>query len=936
MNFEKGNHERKGRGRFSVQKGAVLLGLLVALFLGSCSATEHLGPNEYLIKSDVSFEKIKPEITDSTDKKLRLARLRELGLSTVDESILYSSVRSRPNKRMVIPKTYLHFYMLGKSLQIPLDSLMPPTRAGRTRNGKLFNDFRVLGQSPKKVLATLKYLDERFLPVPALDSLGSFLENTAGEPPKILDIEQLRLDQENLVQVYFSQGFFYASDTFEIDTLKKFSLLHRKNAVNNKKVKVKFVVREGKAAVIDHYRVDSTLITNKAVYSTLKAERENSLLKPGDVYTERNMVAERSRIVDQMRNNGWYSFNPQMVYFNVDTLPDSISGQLPNNPGIKDFSPVVITVRIPEEVKQFTLGRITLNVDAAEFDPEQDTVMQIISSYLMNDSLREEWGISRRIYSDTNSVVFLGYPRVMKKLNLNFLESLIEQEMDVGTRGKLSYMEGSSYSLIVERNVQRRLQSLGIFKYVLVKHTLDGTTLNIRIEAQLLQKFQVRAGAEGFSQTDPFISRNLPGFGFQVGLRDLLVFKGAERLDFSGAGNASFFRTGSAEERRVFLAGNAGLDFTVPRFVIPFVGKIIRGNLQTYSPFTSFKFDGTREDSRAYTRNSLTLNWNYNWINGEDAKLTNMKSSLSPYVISFVTSNLSDDFIQNILDIEDKNLRNLFALDFASRYSSWGKYQMIISDYLSSKTRPTSYFQGVVEMGGNTPYLIDRLGHFLQDSVRFFQAPDLGFDDGKLGNVLYGQYLKLQTEVRLNAPVTRKATFALRALIGAAKPWNHTTKVPLTSRFFAGGVNGMRGWQSNTLGPGTYTPNLSDTTEATFGNVLNLGGEFQLEFNAEFRADVYNWIELAIFSDIGNVWFLPGSDLGFVGQEEAILSKNNIGELGWDVGIGIRLDFDFFVFRVDFAQQLYDPSKQSFVVKSFPRDLGGQGFQTNFGIGYPF
>ncbi len=935
MNFEKGNLEQPKRNRSS-SWGKLLLGIFVVTVLGSCSVTEHLGPNEYLLKSSVSFEKVKPEAEELAGKKIRLTGLRELGLSTIDESVLYSSVRTRPNKRMIIPKTYLHFYMLGKSLQTPLDSLMPPTRAGRTQNGKLWNDFKVLSQSPQKLLASIKYLDQRLLKGNFIDSLGSFLENTAGEPPRILDLDQLRLDQENLVQVYFSQGFFYASDTFEIDTLRKFSLLRSGGREETKKVKVKFLIREGKAAVIDRYEIDSVLITNQFIYNRLQLTKDKSLLKPGDLYVERNIVAERSRIVDQMRNSGWYSFNPQMVFFNVDTLPDSVSGKLPNNPAIKNYSSVVVKIRIPAEVAQVHLGKITLNVDAAEFDPEQDTLLQIISSYLMNDSLRKVWGISRRIYSDSNSVVFFGYPRVMQKLNLNFLEQLIEQEIRVADLGKLSYREGQRFSLIVERNVQRRLQSLGIFKYVLVKHTLDGQTLNIRIEAQLLQKYQIKTGVEGFTQTDPFISRNLPGFGFEVGLRNLLVFKGAEKLDFSAAGNASFFRTGDGEDGQVFLAGNAGFNFTVPRLIIPFARKIVRGNLQAFSPFTSFKLDGTREDSRAYTRNSLTMNWNYNWINGSDGRLRNMKSSLSPYVISFVTSNLSDQFINSILNIEDRELRNLFALDFASRYSSWGRYQFTLSDYGQRKNSITSFFQGVLEMGGNTPFLIDRLGHLVQDTVNFFQAPDLGYEDGKLGNVLYGQYLKISGEARLHAPLTEKSSFVIRGFIGAAKPWNFTRNVPLTSRFFAGGVNGMRGWQSNTLGPGTYLPTLSDTTEATFGNVLNLGGEFRLEFNAEFRANVYNWIEMAIFSDIGNVWFLPGSDLGFEGQEKAILSKNNIGELGWDFGIGIRFDFDFFVFRVDFAQQLYDPSVQSFVVKSFPRDLGGGGFQTNFGIGYPF
>lgn len=143
----------------------------------------------------------------------------------------------------------------------------------------------------------------------------------------------------------------------------------------------------------------------------------------------------------------------------------------------------------------------------------------------------------------------------------------------------------------------------------------------------------------------------------------------------------------------------------------------------------------------------------------------------------------------------------------------------------------------------------------------------------------------------------------------------------------------MRGWQSNTLGPGVFSDSTNGEGRSGQGFLLSPGGEFVFETNLEFRADVYKWIKLAIFSDIGNVWFLPGSAVDFEGGQ---LSKETVLQLGIDAGIGIRLDFDFFLFRIDFAKQVYAPDVQRFVIKSLKDNLGGNRFQLNFGIGYPF
>ena len=896
--------------------------LLLQVLVAGCSATQHLKEGQYLIKSAVEIVRVETEEKEDSTRKIldfwNPASLIETGTSTIDPYILSSAIKTKENKRMLLPKTYLHLHMLGISLQEPLTTLVPPSKTGRTLNNKLRNDLFLVGRSKNPTLAFLKYINQRYFPKrPLVDSLGSFLEHTAGEAPQLLDSAQISEDLQNLKRTYFANGYFYAQDTFEV------KLVGTKK--HPRKAKVKYLIREGKAAVIDHYLISETLIPNRVMFRLMELNRKESKIGPGKLYNNNDFNAERSRIVKLMRNFGYYTFSPQMITFEVDTLPDStdIAGTQPQNRTIRNFSPVVVKVKIADACSRHPIRKITLAIEPAEFDILRDTVYHLLPPNGLTDSLRHLWGIADRIISDTNQIYFGGYERILKKLNFNFLESLIEQK------------RGQPYSLEAEQNTQRKLQGLGIFKYVLVKHHLVDDSLNVRIEGQLLQKFQAKIGVEGFSENDPLISQNLPGFGVELGFRDLMVFKGAERLDLSLAGNASFFRASSeADSISTFLEGSGAISFTVPRFLIPFIGRPKRQQWQQFNPATSFTLDFTREDSRLYTRNSSSLDWNYTWTHNLRRK--NIQSSLSPYVITFVTSNLSEAFRQSIAGISDATLRNLFALDFAPRFSSWGRYQFSLSNYMSSQVKPTYYLQPVLEMGGNTPFLIDWLDHQGgRDSLTIFGFADNGFKDARLGYVNYGQYLKLSVESRGHFPLSNKSSVVIRGLIGVAQPWNYTTLVPLASRFFAGGVNGMRGWQSNTLGPGTYSAS-DEFTGDQFDNLLNLGGEFQVEANLELRAKAYKFIEIALFSDLGNVWFLPGSEIDLDNGEGAKLSASNLLQLGWDAGIGFRLDFDFFIFRLDLAQQLYAPDLQKFVVKSFPWDLGGSRFQYNFGIGYPF
>ena len=83
-------------------------------------------------------------------------------------------------------------------------------------------------------------------------------------------------------------------------------------------------------------------------------------------------------------------------------------------------------------------------------------------------------------------------------------------------------------------------------------------------------------------------------------------------------------------------------------------------------------------------------------------------------------------------------------------------------------------------------------------------------------------------------------------------------------------------------------------------------GDIKLEFNVEYRGTIYRSFKYGIFVDAGNIWLarknedMPGAEFSF---------KRFYKELAVDAGVGLRLDFDFFVIRVDWAFPIYDPTR---------------------------
>ena len=118
--------------------------------------------------------------------------------------------------------------------------------------------------------------------------------------------------------------------------------------------------------------------------------------------------------------------------------------------------------------------------------------------------------------------------------------------------------------------------------------------------------------------------------------------------------------------------------------------------------------------------------------------------------------------------------------------------------------------------------------------------------------------------------------------------------MPFARSFFSGGANDNRAWKVYKLGPGSSS-NINEFNEANF----------KLAFNLEYRFPILGALKGGLFIDTGNVWNLwddvEDPKMRFEGLQD--LSEIAIGS-----GVGLRYDFDFFVFRFDTGFKTYNPA----------------------------
>ena len=223
-----------------------------------------------------------------------------------------------------------------------------------------------------------------------------------------------------------------------------------------------------------------------------------------------------------------------------------------------------------------------------------------------------------------------------------------------------------------------------------------------------------------------------------------------------------------------------------------------------------------------------------------------------------------------------------------------------------------------VETSGNLLYLLSKAMKTEKDSIGQY----------RLLNLAYAQYLKTDLAWTMNMNLGRRNNLLFHVEAGVAYPYGNSRMLPFEKRYYAGGANGVRGWAVRGLGPGRYV-SRNETID-----YINQSGDIKLDLSLEYRMHMFWKLDGAVFVDAGNIWTMHD----YSDQPGGVFLWNEFyKQIAASYGLGIRLDLNFLVLRLDVAMKAVNPVyaegplRYPIAHPRFKRD-----FAWHFAVGYPF
>ncbi len=235
---------------------------------------------------------------------------------------------------------------------------------------------------------------------------------------------------------------------------------------------------------------------------------------------------------------------------------------------------------------------------------------------------------------------------------------------------------------------------------------------------------------------------------------------------------------------------------------------------------------------------------------------------------------------------------------------------------------------------------VETAGNFLYGLANIFKFPKNDNGDYKAFLIAFAQYAKFDVDYTRLIPlgegrrsmVNGQSSMAnglvLHARIGVAVPYANSNILPFEKRYFSGGANSVRGWSVRTLGPGSYSRKDGRI------DFINQTGDMKIDLNAELRGNLFWKFQGAFFIDAGNVWTIRDYDDQPGGKfKVSSLWK----EMAVAYGVGLRLNFSYFVLRLDLGMKAVNPSFET-AKEHFPlfHPRFSRDYALHFAVGMPF
>ncbi len=635
--------------------------------------------------------------------------------------------------------------------------------------------------------------------------------------------------------------------------------------------------------------VDTTVRNKKVAINYLvdcKGQYQlNQIIYPSD-------SSDISFLIKEYQDKSFLKSGANYQKSNLDKERSRLT-KIMNDKGFFDFSSDYINFFI-DTVKGNLLTDVYVNIEPLPEGKPHKTYSIDETYVVTNYDLKQ--------FSNTAQDTILSHPKFNIVEDQRFIRPTVLRRMILQNPADIFSKEFQNASL-------NHLLDLGTFKFVNLKYIKYNDSLGNRLDRiyymtpDLVQDIKV----------DLELNNRTGGYYGTVAAISYLhknLFYGAEKLDArlsSGietqVGNQlSFINT---------LDFNLQLKYSVPKFVAPFRFKQYSGYHVPHTSVSLINNFQKREGFYSIFNTSILLG--YEW------KETNKKlHQLNPIDFQIVrVFNTSNEF--EALLKENNRLEQSFENTFIAGLNYIYNY----SNQSLNEGRNSLFFRGEFKLTGNLFYLYSKL---VQGNV------DQAYE---LFGLPFSQFIRLQTDVRLHKRL-RNNNLVGRIAPGIAIPYGNSSVLPYNEQFYIGGANSIRAFKLRGLGPGGFVPpEINQEIDEQF---LDQTGDIRLEMNLEYRFDLIKYLKGAVFIDAGNIWLLKSDE-----TPEGVFHFNQfIDEIAIGSGVGLRLDFEFAVIRMDLGIALRKPYLDRGFRWSFDQwDFKNRAFRKDhlnlvFGIGYPF
>ncbi len=591
--------------------------------------------------------------------------------------------------------------------------------------------------------------------------------------------------------------------------------------------------------------------------------------------------SEQERITAHLKNNGYYQFAKNYISYQIDTLGRGHQAGLTIS-----IDPIILD-------------------NGRTIDHRRQYISQV--AVFPNHNGKQALAEGDDYYNDTDTTVyhFDGNPIIfVSHGGKDVRPDVVANEVFVRPTSLFRQNDVT--------NTYRHLSAFNMYKLVNIEFTpapsRDSINCNIYLTHNMLQAYIFEIGGTNSSG-------NI-GAASSLTYQHKNICHGAETFDMKLSVALESQNNLGAEQLKLHLnTQEYGLEARLyfPRLL--YFG-FLRDFLRDNTPRTYFSVGLNYRSRPDYTRSMITANLYYQWQVGKY------------YSHTFTPLRLSSIHISKADSTFMRWLEKLYIKDSYQDHFILGSTYSITFNNQASGKRNYNYIKLNVSWAGNILQLINNSCHSTQNDLGAYTVP--------VFNTMYAQFIKTDLDFRHFIKTSETTTMALRGFVGVGFPYGNSNSMPFTEQYFSGGANSIRAWQIRSVGPGSYSVKQDAETEMQT-QFPNMTSDMKLEGNLEYRFKMFWVIEGAWFVDAGNIWSINADDRRTGGDFDF---KRFYKEIAVGTGLGIRLDFDFFIFRTDFGLKLHDPALPDGSRWIMKDDRSFMFRKRNWafclGIGYPF